>query len=611
MDASLAPSLLLLAGAGLVALGGARRASWTTVAVLVAALLQATLRLVPGTNQVHLMGETLALGGPAPWQRSLLVGLLAAALAGRGTGSRVAGPALLVLGAGLLGATGGDDLLSWFTWFSVAVLGGVALVAARGDSRSYGAALRGVLPLIVAGFLVIAGAVLRYVHLHTWRVLGTEPGQGLEGLYDSIGRVAEGFTPGVDPGATVLLVGLLALAGAPLLHGWWIEWATAGRATAGAALVGLPFAAAALLAQAFAVSAAPVLLAVGAVQALATLVLAVLADDLRRVLAYGTLSAVGLALVMAAGAGDQAPACVAALLGSQGAALVALWLVAAVLERRIGTTRLSELGGLLRERPGVAVLAGLAALALAGAVPFVAPAALAAEAARRVPPLYAAVPYAALAGLFALVGLKVVVGAFLGADRGWRPEAGGRVLDALALAVPLVGVLATTVAPDLPASGWGRVGDGAVLGVQCVLLGAAAAFVLARGAILRGREPALAPRDIHLAQAVLGRAALRFIEGPLMAGFARLSRFAHETVPTALWHGARNPPGAMMLLYRRLRLAGTSLWGSAEAVSASQWALARDQARYGARSSATPWPIGNIVLYVALLFALYLLLEVL
>ena len=96
-----------------------------------------------------------------------------------------------------------------------------------------------------------------------------------------------------------------------------------------------------------------------------------------------------------------------------------------------------------------------------------------------------------------------------------------------------------------------------------------------------------------------------------MAFFGGLHRFAHETVPGTLWTAARNPPGAMMLVWRRVRLAAASLVGSRADVAEAQSALARDEARYEARSPATSWPIGNIVLYVALVFVLYLVLELL
>ncbi|MEZ6006650.1 MAG: proton-conducting transporter membrane subunit [Planctomycetota bacterium] len=602
-------SVVLLAGA-LVALLLPMRSLLVAALAAGLALVQSLVGLVPGPEHVHLLGETFALGGPAVCQQLVAVLVLAAAIAMRDDERRVTGTALLVLGAGLAGALGGQNLLAWFTWMSVASTAGVVLVLGRADRASYDAALRGFVPLIVGGFLVIAGAVLRYVKVHTFDLLPAGAGGTLPGFFESLGRAPEGLALGRDPAGGVLLVGLLVLAAAPVLHGWWIEWTTASRPAVGAVLLGLPLAAAVLAAQAFAQSAGDVLLVVGAVGALGALAFAVLCDDLRRLLAYGAISCVGLALFVAGRAGDQAPAAAMAALGAQSLALAALGFVADVLERRVGTTHLSRLGGLLRERPLLFGAAAGGALAVAGAIPFIAPAAVAAEAGLRSPPQLAWVPFASLAGLFALVGLKLVVGTFLGPDRGWRPASEGRVADAFAPFLALLGSAAVAAAGDLPAPGWALVGSGEVLLVQLVLLGGLAAFVLARGAIVPA-QPLPAPLDVHVGQARAAEAVLRFVRGPLMAFFGGLHRFAHETVPGTLWTAARNPPGAMMLVWRRVRLAAASLVGSRADVAEAQSALARDEARYEARSPATSWPIGNIVLYVALVFVLYLVLELL
>ncbi|MGE0192051.1 MAG: proton-conducting transporter membrane subunit [Planctomycetota bacterium] len=609
MTTDLPISVLLLAGA-LAALLLPVRAVLVAGLVAALALAQSLFGLVAGPDHVHLMGEAFALGGPAVCQQLVAALLLAAALALRDDARRSTGTALLVFGAGLAGALGGQDLLAWFTWMSLAAVGGVVLVLGRGDRASYDAALRGFVPLVVGGFLVIAGAVLRYVHLHTFALLPAGPDGALPGFFESLGRAPEGLALRQDVAAPVLLIGLLVLAAAPLLHGWWIEWTTAARPAVGAVLLGLPLAAAVLAAQAFAQSAGDVLLVVGGLGAFGALAFAVLCDDLRRLLAYGAIACVGLALFVAGRAGDQAPAAAFAVLGAQALALVALGFVADVLERRVGTTHLSRLGGLLRERPLLFACALGGAFALAGAIPFVAPSAVAAEAALRSPAAWAWVPLAALAGLFAIVGLKLVVGAFLGPDKGWRPVAAGRALDALAPLLALLASAAVAVAGDLPAPGWAAVGGGEVLLVQLVLLGGLAAFLLARGAVVPA-DPLPPPLDVHVGQALAADAIARFVRGPLMAFFDHLHRFAHETVPGTLWKAARNPPGAMMLVWRRLRLAAASLLGARTAVADAQAALARDEARYEARSAATPWPIGNIVLYVALVFALYLALELL
>lgn len=97
--------------------------------------------------------------------------------------------------------------------------------------------------------------------------------------------------------------------------------------------------------------------------------LALLQSDLKRILAYSTVSALGT-LVLLLGQGDPvvAQAAMAFLLGH---ALYkgALFLVAGTLDHETGTRNVDRLGGLLRAMPFTALAAGLAALSMAGLPP--------------------------------------------------------------------------------------------------------------------------------------------------------------------------------------------------------------------------------------------------
>ncbi|WP_229073608.1 Na+/H+ antiporter subunit A [Actinoplanes sp. DH11] len=92
-------------------------------------------------------------------------------------------------------------------------------------------------------------------------------------------------------------------------------------------------------------------------------------NDLKLVLAYGTVSQLGL-LTVAFGAGSRAAALAgAALLLAHALFKAALFLVVGVIDRTTGTRDLRELSGLGRRMPAVAVTAGLAVASMAGVPP--------------------------------------------------------------------------------------------------------------------------------------------------------------------------------------------------------------------------------------------------
>lgn len=109
---------------------------------------------------------------------------------------------------------------------------------------------------------------------------------------------------------------------------------------------------------------------VGAVTMIAGVLLAMLQIDLKRILAYSTVSALGL-MTMLLGLGTEA-AVVAAVVVLLAHALYkgALFLVAGALDHEAGVRDVTALGGLRRAMPVTALAAALAALAMAGLPPF-------------------------------------------------------------------------------------------------------------------------------------------------------------------------------------------------------------------------------------------------
>ncbi len=98
--------------------------------------------------------------------------------------------------------------------------------------------------------------------------------------------------------------------------------------------------------------------------------LAMVQSDLKRILAYSTVSALGtLTLLLGLGTGRAAEAAMAYLL-VHGLYKGALFLTAGAVDHGTGTRDVGELGGLRQAMPITALAAGLAALSMAGIPPF-------------------------------------------------------------------------------------------------------------------------------------------------------------------------------------------------------------------------------------------------
>jgi multicomponent Na+:H+ antiporter subunit D len=103
------------------------------------------------------------------------------------------------------------------------------------------------------------------------------------------------------------------------------------------------------------------------------------------------------------------------------------------------------------------------------------------------------------------------------------------------------------------------------------------------------------------------RVFVRLVEGPLMRLFSGFSHFVHESVPMRMHHAARNPGGAMQLVYDRFLLGLAGFFGGPEEVDRAQVRLRRDQSRYAWTRPGAAWPIGTTVLYSVIAFVIFLL----
>ncbi len=253
---------------------------------------------------------------------------------------------------------------------------------------------------------------------------------------------------------------------------------------------------------------------VGATTMLLGAVLALAQTDLKRLLAYSTVSALGM-LTLLIGLGTKlALEAAVVLLAAHALYKGALFLVAGILDHETGTRDITRLGGLLRQLPITATAAGIAALSMAG-----------------VPPLFGFISKeliyeAALAGGAgpALIAIVVVAGvsfAVVAALVGLAPFWGARTTDEGVVHAHEAGVslwLGPVVLGVL------SLGLGLFPVAVNGLLGAAASAAIGapitlKLALWHGVNPALLLSLLTLALGV----ALFVARAPLRAGLARLS----------------------------------------------------------------------------------------
>lgn len=88
---------------------------------------------------------------------------------------------------------------------------------------------------------------------------------------------------------------------------------------------------------------------------------------------------------------------------------------------------------------------------------------------------------------------------------------------------------------------------------------------------------------------------------------ARVSGFFHEAVPEQLGFMAQNPGGFMRVAVERIRLGGTALFGSQAAIDRAQARFTTQLRTYRHTPAGAGWPIGQTVLFAAVILAVALL----
>ena len=351
-----------------------------------AVLILVAPRVFGGTVLVHYLGGWKPVGGAAlgiAFAADPFGLLCALAVAGIGllllvyTLSELGGLGARELGAfaclfelllaALIGAALTGDLFNLFVWFQVAALSSYGLT---GFFLERPIALEAAFKILVlttlAGFAVFLGAGLLYVHTGALNL-----GQlhlALAGPAGVLVAVALGL----------LVAGFATKAGLVPFHGWLADAHTAAPGPVSALFSGLMvnlglIGLARLALQVFPGSGLPVLgalMVLGLVSAVVGAALALAQDDFKRVLAYDTVSQMGVIAVGLASGNPTGVTGAVYHLVNHALFKSLLFLCAGAVVHRTGQTSLRALGGLARTAPALTVAFTIGAASIAGVPPF-------------------------------------------------------------------------------------------------------------------------------------------------------------------------------------------------------------------------------------------------
>lgn len=273
--------------------------------------------------------------------------------------------ALLLLFAGvMLGLVTADNLLVLYVFWELTTVVSFLLIAGRGRTREHRDAAEEALVVTTGGGLTMLLGFL---------MLGEAAG-----TYRVSELVADPPSGGYVPAALVLvLIGVFTKSAQMPLHGWLPAAMVAPTPVSAylhaAAMVKAGVYLVARLAPGFADVAPwrPLVLTVGLVSLLFGAWRALWERDLKRVLAYGTVSELGLLIALFGYGTRNAVLAGEVMLLAHATFKSALFLVTGLIEHHTGTRDLGRLSGLGRRRPVLLTMAVLAAASMAGLPPLV------------------------------------------------------------------------------------------------------------------------------------------------------------------------------------------------------------------------------------------------
>jgi multicomponent Na+:H+ antiporter subunit D len=274
----------------------------------------------------------------------------------------------LLLDAALIGSALTGDLINLFVWFEVAALASYALT---GYFLERPLALEAAFKILVltalAGFAVFVGASLLYQD---------HGALNLAQLHNAIH--GQGVTRTDLAALALLFAGFGTKAGWMPFHAWLPDAHTAAPGSVSALFSGLMvnlgvLAVGRLLFQVFEPGreghALGLLMVVGVISVVGGAALALAQDDLKRLLAFDTVSQMGLLAVALASGSIEGVTGAAYHLVNHALFKSLLFLCAAAVIHTTGESNLSRMGGLLRRKPAVTLAFALGVAAIAGIPP--------------------------------------------------------------------------------------------------------------------------------------------------------------------------------------------------------------------------------------------------
>lgn len=269
---------------------------------------------------------------------------------------------LVAFAGAMLGLVLADDIVGLYLFWELTTLCSFLLIGGPGrssDRRRH--AVQALLITTLGGFAMLLGLVMLGESAGTWRLSGIV--------------AAAPAGPAVDVALVLVLIGALAKSAQVPLHSWLPAAMVAPTPVSAylhaAAMVNAGVYLVARLAPGF--SPNPLFVGIVTVVGLASLLLggyrALRTDDLKLLLAYGTISQLGLLLVLFGWGTRTAALAGMTLLVAHALFKSALFLTTGAVEKTTGTRSIGELSGVGRRWPLLAAVAVLAAASMAGLPP--------------------------------------------------------------------------------------------------------------------------------------------------------------------------------------------------------------------------------------------------
>ncbi|WP_067805177.1 Na+/H+ antiporter subunit A [Actinomadura formosensis] len=445
---------------------------------------------------------------------------------------------LVAFAGAMTGLVLADNLLTLYVFWELTTLSSFILIGHPRPDRAADrrAATQALLTTTAFGLVMLAGFVVLGQAGGTYRIsaLVADPPGGAS----------------ARAGVVLVLLGAFAKSAQVPLHAWLPAAMVAPTPVSAylhaAAMVKAGVYLVARLAPAFAEVDPwrPMVLSVGLLSMLVGGAVALRQDDLKRLLAYGTVSQLGLLMVLLGNGTRVAALAGVALLLAHGLFKAPLFLAAGVIEHRMGTRRADRLSGVGRRLPVLAIAATAAVASMIGLPPFLG---FVAKEAALEAFAHGGLDIAVLAGVVAgsaltvAYGVRFLHGAFAGGTGEERPAdpwglvvpvvvlaaaglAGGLVPGAVQRAIgPYAGTLPGAAGYELAA--WH--GLGLPLGLSAAALAAGAGLYAAFGRSFPGRSTRWRLPDAQ-------RAYDAVIEGTLAGAHAVTRRLQIGSLPVYL-----------------------------------------------------------------------------